>query len=325
MSTVKRKFYYYSLSLCKYDETNNIVYEYDEPGKKALQIFKEIKKIQTEIEKEDDESKRKILQSKLEVETENGDKLYVIVDGINEDQGNAYKNGEIAFRLVLCRKDALPYVESAGMLKFLSEYLPKDFSLAEITHCILFINTGVMGAEFNYAGARPSSLAEYLMTISKNVDFAKCVGLINNFAFEKVKSGKEYSLFELSVKNTPYMKAELLKQKGIFSALICQVDNVDEYTISFKRRITKKKKGFNAPMTEEEMKNFIKKYKDYIGKFKISQGTYSDAIDLLKDKLVCTSELTVKTENKMIDSGEAYREIQSFYYSDVKTYLNRKE
>lgn len=262
---------------------------------------------------------------KIEVETENGDKLYVIVDGIYDDHENEYKHGEIDFRIVLCRNDALPYVESEGVLKFLSDYLPHDFSLAEITHCIIFIDKGVMGAEFNYAGARPSSIAEYLMAISKNIDYAKCIGLINNYAFEKVKSGKEYSYFELSVKNTPHMRKELLKQQGVFSALIHQVVDVDEYAILLKRRITKKKKGFNAPMTTEEMKKFIMEYRDNIGKFKISQGAYKDAIDLLNDKLVCTSELTVKTENKMIDSGEAYREIQSFYYSDVKTYLERKE
>ncbi len=264
-----------------------------------------------EATKKGDTKKQTELQKQLEYPTDDGDKLYIIMDEINSEA--------IKFRMVLCRMDALPYVEKNGVLTFLTEYLPKDFSLAEITHCVIFYNDGIMGAEFNYAGARASFIGEYIMIALGGADYVTCRAKINEEAFKQIIDDKPYGYFALAVKNTPEMKKELAEKLNIFSVLMDKIKDVDEYEVVLQRRITKEKKGFDAPLTIEEMENFIKNYKDHIKEFKISQGAKKDSIDLINDKLVCKAVM-VKTKNKTIDSKEAYGKIISYYSAVVKNY-----
>ena len=115
--TVTRSFYYYDISLLKYKFKNLVRIDNQEAN--FYKIFNQIKNIQKEIKNGTTSS------DKIEVNIDNGDKIYIIVDYIEKDK-------PIEFRLVLCRADALPLVENKGILNFLTDYLPKNFTLAAI-------------------------------------------------------------------------------------------------------------------------------------------------------------------------------------------------
>lgn len=60
------------------------------------------------------------------------------------------------------------------------------------------------------------------------------------------------------------------------------------------------------------MKDFVNNNREQIQKFRVSQGTYKDSIDLLSDKLVCKSEF-ILTENRSIDSGSIYGLTENYF------------
>lgn len=302
-STVVRSFFYYDISLLKNDRGNPVKISNQE--KIFYNIFKDIeniqKRINTGIAKSDE----------IEVNIDNGDKIYILVD-------NCTVNQPIEFRLILCRADALPLVESKGILKFLSDYLPKNFTLAEITHCVIFPEYGIMGAEYNFSGARATAIKAYLPKISSAIDYVYCANKLDDKALGKLKKNEKLSLFELSIKNGSEAMKKLMNEKSIFTLPFAQINDVDTYEITLKRKKTKMHQGFESPIPFNEIDSFIQEYREDIKSFKISQGSVQkDKIDLLSDKLVKKCEMA-RTENKTIVSEDAYNIIKNFYDSTVK-------
>lgn len=299
--SVKRNFYYYDLITYGYDASTNSFNQIFNGPKLLYTIFDDIKKNQGV----DGLRERNI------VKTELGDEIFILVDKCEVDN-------PIEFRIVLCRKDALPYVEENGILRFLTDYLPKDFSLAEITHCVIYPDYYIMGAEYNYAGARSSALTEYLQKITKGLIMVSCLSKISNDAFSKIKDNKSYSLFTLSIKNNSLAFKDTLKNISIFSAIDSEMTSFDYVEVSFKRRKGKKKEGFEPPITKSEMEELILVYRDDLEKFEISQEAYKDKIDILNNKFVHRTKLLISA-NKTINSDDAYKEIRLFFEQTVVT------
>lgn len=298
-----RSFYYYDLLLMKNQNSKYIKIEDQE--KSFYDIFKTIKGKQDKIKNGVSKSEE------LEVSIDNGDKIYVIVDRIED-------NCPIEFRLVLCRANALPLVENNGLLNFLTDYLPKDFTLAEITHCIIFPKYNIMGAEYNFSGARATAIKAYLPIIYPKVDHVYCANKIDEKVIDKLKKGETFSLFSLSIKNDSEAMSELMNKRSIFQLPFVNIPDVDVFEITLKRRKSKLHEGFDSPIPIDEIDNFIRDYREDIRGFKVSQGTIqNDCIDLLYDKLVKVCEVT-KTVNKTIDSKAAYRIIEDFFNSTVR-------
>lgn len=176
----------------------------------------------------------------------------------------------------------------------------------------MFTKYGVMGAEFNFNGARPSAVACYLPKFNQKMVHFSCVGKMRKDAFERLIDEKECSLFELGVKNSPEMRKILRDDMGMVQAFTQDIPEIDTYEIVLKRRITKKKKGFILPVKVEKMREFVSNNIEQIEKFKVSQGTYKDSIDLLSDKIVCKSEF-VLTENRSIDSESIYGITENYF------------
>ena len=200
---VSRSFYYYDLGLSKYDKDGKLT-SFKKQEDIYYKVFKHILELQEEIA----EGKRE--SQDIEMPVDSGDKVYIIVD-------KAEEGFPIEFRLVLCRENALPFVESEGILKFLSEYLPKNFSLAEITHCVIFPKYNIMGAEYNFSGARATAIKYYIPRIYPEVEYVYCANRIDDKVLDKLKADEKFSLFSLAIKNDSNAMTELMNKHSIFS------------------------------------------------------------------------------------------------------------
>lgn len=303
---IKRKFYYYDVEVL---DLNDNAKKFKKQNEKLVDIFNEIKNMQEKIDGSKEKKKIKE-QKKIEQIIDNGDKAYFIIDDVKDEK--------IKFRMVLCRKDALPYVEENGILSYLTEYLEGDFSLAEITHCIIYPKTGIMGAEYNHTGARASLLKYYIPEILKMNITINCTAKLDEEVFDKVINNKDYSLFQIGIKNDEKMKDAMQENMSIFVAPFFEIQDVDSYEIVLKRRKGKSKDGFNLPFDKDTMKKILSENKDGFKTFKVSQDSITaDAVDLLKDKLVHEATL-VKTKNKFIKKEDAYKAIDLFYKSKIE-------
>lgn len=309
---VERSIHYFDVTLQRLgtkDEDSFV--NYKNQAERMLMVFKHFQKLNSKLHAEKDRERRLEILTDMEYTTENGDKLYVEVDKINEDEGH------IDFRLVLCRPDAFPYIEKEGKLESIVGLVKGDFNIAEITHCVIFYDEGVMGAEFNFNGARPSAISAYASFKCKKIDRFVCTPKLRGDTFKRIVDDRGYSLFQLKVKNTPDMKVFLRDKMGFIGSTINEIDELDSYEIILRRRIGKKKLGFPALMQKKEMKEFISRNVEDIEKFEINQGIYKDPINLLTDKMITRKEF-IMTKKKTIDSVSMYDTITNFYECSVK-------
>ncbi|MEQ2680508.1 hypothetical protein AAAU98_27715 [Enterocloster citroniae] len=304
---IKRSFYYYNVALLRSQK--------DETGKSSLTSMKNQKNIFYKMfdflkslqESEDDADRKKLI-----ADMAGGDKLYIIVDFVEKEK-------PIRFRLVWCRADAMPFIEENGVLSLITDYLENDFTLAEITHCVIFPESGIMGAEFNFSGARATSIRWYLPRVYEKISYVSCKDRLNADAIKKLSTGVPFSLFKLTVQNSPEVLTKLAAKKSVFLiAASGMPSEVDTYEVTLKRRKTKRKRGFDSPIPIDEMENFIRENRDFIKSFEVSQGSImKDSVNLLEDKLVTTQEI-IPTLKKVIDSKEAYKIIIDYYEEAVK-------
>ncbi len=297
---VNRSVYYYDLCVSMKNESSGLYEERKEP---VDAFFLELFKVQEQASD----------NSAFLKKTKNGDDFFVIVDTVEEEC--------VEFRIVLCRTDALPFIERDGKLDKLGDYIEEDQNIAEITHCVYFRKYGVMGAEFNFSGARPSAIAEYIMVRKPEMGFVCCRAKLSFDAYSRLLKDKEFTLFDFAVKTNSDAYNNVLANKSIFSAIQATVPESDTMEIVLKKRKTKKNNhtGFSLPLGDDEIKELLSKYRDDIGKFRVSQFAISDPVDLLSDKLVHKVSL-IKTEERTIDSLSMYGAIKGYFNSTVKTY-----
>lgn len=300
--SILRSFYYYDIKSLKKNSDEKLVVE-DDQLERFYQAFEYISALFSNKEYE-----------KLTLNTKNGDRIYVIPDEVK-------RGSPIKFRLVLVRMDALPLVQQGGELASLTDYISDEFGLAEITHCVLFPDDGILGAEYNHSGARATAIKEYLPSAVQDIEYIYCVPHLNQDIFKQLVEEKELTLFQLEIKNTPAMKTYIADSQSAFKLLFAGFPDSDTYEITIKRRTGKKKKGFMSPMSTDEMRDFIRNCDDDINKFRVSQGAIQrDAIDLLGQKVVCKTEV-IRTANKHVDRNDAYRIIITFFNEKVKGLL----
>lgn len=248
--------------------------------------------------------------------TRNGNNMFVIVDDIEKTL--------IKFRIVLCRDDALPFIEKNGNLETLGSYIDSDQSIAEITHCIYFCDYGILGAEYNASGARATAIVEYLQRFELTEGIITCRHKLNFDAYAKLIDDEEFTLFDFSVKSNSDAYNDMLAKKSIFSSIQKTVPDADAFEVVLKKRKTKKNKfsGFVLPFTKNETKELLEKYREDIIKFNVSQGSIADKIDLLSDKFVNKVTL-VRTAERTIDSNDMYSRINNYFNGSVVQYCKK--
>lgn len=231
--------------------------------------------------------------------TNRGDYLYILVDEI--------KDYVIKFRIVRCRTNALPYIEIDGELQKITEKISGKFDVAEVTHCVIFANKDLMGAEYNSSGARATSIAVMIDERKFDLEKLKVLNKLDKDVIKKLQKGRKYKLFHLVVKNSPEIIDKLI-DKNIITATFKDFD-FDTYTISIKRRITKNKNGFIPPFSIEEIEDLLKNNGDQIVKFEIDQGLYSKEINLLSEKISVVRSFEYDIDERVLDKNKVYNSI----------------
>ncbi|WP_289290925.1 hypothetical protein [Sporofaciens musculi] len=305
-NVVKRSLYYYDFTWKVYNKSKEKfidVKRKDEKFKNFLECFK--------FKKNEAAEKKYILT------TEKGDNLFIITDKVSDEM--------ICFRIVLCKTNALPLVENGGNLEDLETYIDEKKNIAEVTHCVYFRDSEIVGAEFNFNGARVSALNWYLpkiLHIDGDVETlynVKFTPKINGDAYEKLAKNETLTLFELHFKPDSEAYKNVLANTSLFRGAVKSVPDAEVIEIAVKRRKTKKNSytGINDILEREQLKTLSQNYREDIKKLYVSQGAYSDGVDLLADKLVTKVDI-IRTKKRTIDSKDAYKKIKEFYQEEIK-------
>lgn len=136
--SVKRKFYFYSIEAGYVNQTNTII-QYQNIAEPFYKLFCDIQKLKY--------SNKDYTINYLLYQNMDGNYIYIHVDNISKEK--------IEFKLMLCRDKLLPFIEEDGKLKPISElFTNKKQKLAEVTHCVLYLEKNILGMEYNFAGAK---------------------------------------------------------------------------------------------------------------------------------------------------------------------------
>lgn len=305
---IDRKIYYYDVQINK-EEGNKVVSVNDikEASKLIMDIFKRIKGENDTYDNEKNKKRKKQLFRDMCLSIGQDTNICIIVDEI--------KKQEIYFRILMARDNALPYIEFEGSIEKLTDIITADFNMIEITHCVLFVNSMILGAEFNFNGARASMMATYISM--KYEIFVKCKGKIKNEIYGKMIEDGEYTLLKLSVRNNVTMQRLLIDRLGIIGRYFEDIGENGLLEVKLSRRRNKKHKGFKIPWKNgDELSDFVAFNKDDIKSLKLRPADEQDPVDVLCDKLVHTVK-GISTENRVIDSKSMYNEIIEFYNNTV--------
>lgn len=291
-STVSRSIYYYNAIMYHRDSKGNLQHS-NKVDSIIKNVFSEIKKMQLDNDND------------IMIEVKSGNKLFMIIDNDSENR--------IDFRIVLSRRDIIPFVEKNGKLESLTNYIGKNQNIAEITHGVYFKGYGVFGIEYNFNGARSSAISQYFMEQSSVIEYMQLSNILNMDAYLKLNTKKDYSLFDMTIRNNSILHNKLMERTSIFTANE-KFDEVETYEVILRKRKTKKNgyKGFNLPMSYDLLEEILTENREDIEKFRVSQDKMSKNIDLLSDKFV--NKVTfVKEKNRAIDSKNMYGNISSYF------------
>lgn len=304
---ISRNFYFYDLAIMYKDQSGN--YQRVQDG--SNKFYDAFSRIRDTIENTNSNSPA---QKSLILNVGNGETIHALPEPVVLGQ-------PISFRLVLDRTEGLPLIEQEGAFSSLHDHIENDFALAEITHCVIFPDTGIMGAEFNFSGARATSIKYYLPYVISDIDYVYCTVHLEKDVFDRLESGKPLSLFDLAIRNTPEVRTYLMNQTSFLKLPFTNISDVDIFEIVLKRK--RGGKGFHMPLNFDEARDLISTCGDDVQRFKISQGAiHRDEIDLLRQRVVFRKSV-IRQDDNTVDSQDAFRIIIDLYNNSVKGTLIR--
>lgn len=307
--SVKRKFYFYSIEAGYVNQTNTII-QYQNIAEPFYKLFCDIQKLKY--------SNKDYTINYLLYQNMDGNYIYIHVDNISKEK--------IEFKLMLCRDKLLPFIEEDGKLKPISElFTNKKQKLAEVTHCVLYLEKNILGMEYNFAGAKTKNLIIYLEAKAKygKVVNIKIDNLINEETLEKLQNNGEMSLLHIKVISGSKAIKQLIDADNAFNSLNITTGNIDFVELALRRGITKKKPGFIIEgLTQNVLKEIFKQNKPDFDTFSVKYGRGSDIIDLLNENFVCKSEFMPISSTKIIEDADAYNVMNEYYNHEILDYFS---
>lgn len=308
---LKRSIYFYNLYTYTMDQSDDQKKIVEKNSQRLSAFFTMLQERQHSIKDNN--------YSDFFINLSSGNQLLVLVDEQHESK--------VFFRMILSRINALPQIETNGNLKSLGDLIEQNQNIAEVTHCIYYRHYATMGAEFNFSGAYPSKIANYINMLNGRNDTAyvvECSSKLDEDVFRKLDKKGDFSLFDLSMRNDEHIKAYLQKQHGVIRSMFETIPDTDTVQIVMKKRKTKKNdfKGFTPPLDVAVMQELVHGYRESVARFNVSQGSISEPINLLSDKFSKRVQVNVD-EKRTIRDEEMYMHIDQAFMGEVKEFCSR--
>jgi hypothetical protein len=228
-------------------------------------------------------------------------------------------NRPFQFRLGQIRRSGLPGIENQGEIKPLS--IPPNSGLAELTHCLVF-ESGIIGAEFNFYGPRPSRLAGYLSAkCGKLIPEFSCDPLLKRNIDEQLKQLTELKVFQLRI-DPSYVSVVAKANESLGAAFEAarEAGEADVIEILLKR----KGRRVTAPGLTKTLIQTVRRlasHKDlqeHVDNFKIKgvnvQTEKLELIDVLSDELVAYKDIPrVSERSRQLQGSATYAAIEEAY------------
>lgn len=218
-------------------------------------------------------------------------------------------------RLLNVRRNNLPQIESAGILSPL--LLDPESGLAEPIH-LVFFDSGVVGSEFNFYGARPGRFAEFVRNKSVGPRIA-IQPLYREDAVRRLDEMQDLRMAQLKVKRgaaalvrrADATLADALDQTERWAAGV-DVDLVLRRPARSGQSLPERiRTAFRALAGSDELRSQVTKMRlegrnPHTGEFEV--------LDLLEQELVTTRRILRSDERiRALDSNATYEAIQSAY------------
>ncbi len=221
------------------------------------------------------------------------------------------------FHLGLIRRSDLPLVEEGGRLTALN--INPNAGLAEQTHMVLF-HDGIMGAEYNFYGPRPSRLCTYLPAkgngLCPNLELQE---LIRPDVMAQLTNLRDVRMLNLRIHRS-FINLIARVNRSLADAFRTAADvaNAEEVEIILRARrghqntLTQRVLDIAAsiariPQLNEQAKKFIIKGYD-------QQTGRVETLDILNDLLISKkSILRQDRRTRALDSQAAFRAIEEAY------------
>lgn len=305
--TKSKEIYYYKPVIQKYDKESN--------GFRIVsESIEDIKKIFSEIEKMSlDKNDKNSVYIKRDTNTYN----YIVVD---------FKNNNYIFgRLISSSNDVYPSIDQDGNIIPLKDKLPPNSNLAHITHFVFFLDENIVGIEYNNVGARPTSLANYIITKFEGRYRLELVEAVNSTALKKLE--KTHRIKELEIElDTRTIIEEQVQEGDLFSALNATQKIAQDRYSDDKLTIAIKIKSKHGFVVTDVIKESLKKlglsrkiddeHKKRGEKIKIksqSQENETFNFDLVRQVIKAPKIQVNVNQNNMIDSDDMFEKIISNY------------
>lgn len=309
MKKIKRQIYFYEVELQKYSkEDDSFIFskQYKEDMKVLFEQFNNLP-----FDKEN-------LDCSMYLKKQNGTYDFIKVDNISDN----YIEG----KLINSDDSGLTYYEENGEIKFLKDTISTNASIAEISHFVFFLDTGILAFEYNVKSSHSQSLSNYIRSKMKDTYIIEFKNLLNKNREKRFNSIEKVKSFTFTTSSKCLLESNGSK-KGFFEAAssVINIINRDtdvEQNITIKispSRITKNNK--RPYYDAQELKSSINEAIND-NDFKLHIVGFNE----LNEQIVVnySNDILIKgitIESTKIESRYFYQKIKEEYNKAYKEYL----
>lgn len=303
MKKINRKIYFYEVELKKYSEKDNSFLfskKYKEDMKSLFEKFNNLP-----FDKEN-------LDCSMYLKKQNGTYDFIKVDNISDN----YIEG----KLINSDDSGLTYYEENGEIKFLKETISTNASIAEISHFVFFLDTGILAFEYNVKSSHSQSLSNYIKNKMQNNYYIEFKNLLNNNREKRFNSIKNVRSFNFTA-SSKILQDSNASKNSLFKAMRA-VESLTKGDIDVEQNITimikpskSKKKNIQQCFDSKNIKDSINEIRND-NEFKL----YIVGLNELNEQIRVNYSNDILIREITIESTE----IESFYfYNKIKESYNK--